>query len=138
MSGNPDTFDYQIGLSSGSMVKLDAITVSGSAVPVSWPKFAYSPYAEEQNLTSGLVRGVGYPTASWTWDIITRAERDALRQYCTGKSARVYIKTKTMDSSDSYHVYYAVMIWPTGGDEEHDFQRRPKLIIRFKTMVLVS
>lgn len=133
----PDEINYEIGVASGSMMNLGALVVSGSSVPVSAPKSTFTPYADEVTLVSGLVRGVGYPTATWTWNVITREERDALRTFCTGKSSRVYIKTKTMDSADSYHTYYAVMVWDTQ-EEERDTQRRLELKITFKTMVLVS
>jgi len=131
-----DAYDYQIGLSSGSMVKLENITVSGSKVPVDYPKSTFMPYADSLTLVSGLVRGMGYPTTNWMWSVIPRAQRDALRQYCTGQSANVYIKTKTMDTSDVYAVYSAVMVWPTQ-EEERDATRRTNLKLLFKTMVLV-
>ena len=63
----PESYDYQIGLSSGSTVKLGSLVISVSAVPVSYPKSTFMPYAEEQALVSGLVRGVGFPTATWIW-----------------------------------------------------------------------
>ena len=133
----PDIYDYQIGLTSGSMLKLENIVTTGSATPVTYPKSTFMPYSEEQNLVSGLVRGVGYPQCTWIWSVIPREERDALRQYCPGKSASVYIKTKTMDSADSYHTYSAVMVWPTQ-EEERDAERRVQFKILFKTMVLIS
>ena len=132
----PDTLDYQIGLSSGSMAKLADLVVSGSSVPVSYPKSTYMPYSSEQQLVSGLVRGVGYPVAVWIWGVITREERDALRSFCPGKSANVYIRTKTMDSSDSYANYSAVMVWNTQ-EEERDTQRRVQFKITFQTLVPV-
>ena len=133
----PDTYDYQIGTSSGSMVKLENLVVSGSAIPVTYPKSTFMPYSSEQKLVSGLVRGVGYPTATWIWGIISREERDALRSFCPNKSASVYIRTKTMDSADAYHTYSAVMVWSTK-EEERDIQRRIELKIVFQAMVLIS
>jgi hypothetical protein len=135
--GNPDIFDYQLGLASGSMTKLEVLAVSGSVVNVDYPKSTFLPYADEQDLVSGLVRGVGFPTCTWIWGVITRVQRDALRSYCPGKSAAVCIRTKTMDSSDSYHTYSAIMVWPTK-EEERDVQSRIQLKITFKTMVLIS
>lgn len=133
----PDTEDYKISaVSSGSMVNLASITVSGSIVPVGYPKSTYMPYSDEQVLVSGLVRGTGFPSCTWIWGVITRAERDALRQFCTGKSANVWIRTKTMDSADSYANYSAVMVWPTK-EEERDTTRRVDFKITFKTMVAV-
>jgi hypothetical protein len=132
-----DVWDYKIGInSSGSMIKLENLTLSGSAAPVSYPKSTMKPYADVVNLVSGLVRGVGYPTTSWMWQVITRQERDALRQFCTGQSANVFIRTKTMDNADTYANYSAVMVWPTQ-EEERDATRRMNLKIVFKTMVLI-
>ncbi len=133
----PDTEDYQIGVVSGSMMKLGELVISGSSIPVPAPKSTFTPYADEQALVSGLVRGVGYPTATWTWGVLTRQERDALRAFCPGKSARIYIRTKTMDSADSYHTYQAVMVWATQ-EEERDTQRRLEFKVDFKSMVLIS
>lgn len=132
-----DTYDYRIGVSSGSMVLLASLTTSGSSTPVPYPKSTFMPYSDEQELVSGLVRGVGYPVAVWIWGVVTRVERDALRQFCTGKSSAVYIRTKTMDSADSYHTYSAVMVWPTQ-EEERDTQARLQLKITFKRLVLIS
>lgn len=125
----PDTLDYQIGVASGSMVKLESL-----ATPVTYPKGFYRPYAEEKQLVSGLVRGVGYPVAIWQWDVIPRAERDMLRTFCPGQSANVYIRTKTLDSSDSYANFYAVMVWPIQ-DEQRDVQRRTTFKIEFRFLV---
>jgi hypothetical protein len=131
-----DIFDYRIA-TSGSAVSGSASLLGNLATPVDYPKSTFSPYAGEQQLISGLVRGVGYPNCTWTWSIITREQRDILRTFCPGKSANVYIRTKTMDLADSYHTYSAIMVWPTQ-QEERDFQRRVGLSISFKTLVLVS
>ena len=77
---------------------------------------------------------MGFPVATWSWDVLTRAHRDALRVYCPGMSSAVYIRTKTMDSSDSYANFNAVMVWPTQ-DEERDTERRIKLKITFRFLV---
>jgi len=128
--------DHKIGLvSSGSgLMSLSALVVSGSTVSVSYPKSTYTPYSSEQQLVSGLVRGVGYPTATWIWSVITREERDALRSFCPNKSASVYIRTKTMDSADSYKTFSAVMVWDTE-NEQRDTQRRVEFKVMFQRMV---
>ena len=129
-----NTPEYKIGAVSGSMMLLSALVVSGSTVAVSPPKSTYMPYSSEQQLVSGLVRGVGYPVATWIWGVVTREERDALRSFCPGKSANVYIRTKTMDTSDSYVNYSAVMVWDTD-NEQRDTQRRLEFKITFQTLV---
>ena len=130
----PDNSEYKIGAVSGSMMYLSALVVSGSTVPVADPKSTYVPYSSEQQLVSGLVRGVGYPVATWIWGVITREERDALRTFCPYKSANVFIRTKTMDSEDSYANYSAVMVWDTE-NEQRDTQRRLEFKITFQTLV---
>ena len=135
MTPTPDYApEYEIGVSSGSMVNLANLVISGSAVPVSPPKSTFIPYSSEQLLVSGLVRGVGYPVATWIWGAISRPERDALRTFCPGKSANVYIRTKTMDSADTYNDFSAVMVWDTE-NEQRDAQRRLEFKITFQTLV---
>ena len=133
---SPDTNDYRIA-TSGSAISGSGTMLGNLTVAVDYPKSTFMPYASEQKLISGLVRGVGYPTCTWIWSVITREQRDQLRTFCPGKSAAVFIKTKTMDSSDSYHTYSATMVWPTQ-EEERDTQRRVGLKITFQTLVLVS
>jgi hypothetical protein len=131
-----DIYDYQIGSTSGSMLKLENLSLSGSPSPVDYPRSTMKPYADTLPLVSGQVRGLGYPTTTWMWGVITRAQRDTLRQFCPGQSATVYIRTKTMDSGDAYGNYSAVMVWPTQ-EEERDSTRRMDLKIVFKTMELI-
>jgi hypothetical protein len=126
---SPDTYDYQIGVTSGSMVKLESLTT-----PVSYPKSTFTPYVDKVKLVSGMVRGLGYPKCTWFWGVITREERDQLRSFCVGQSARVFIRTKTMDTADSYANYSAVMVWDTL-EEERDTQRRVNLKIDFENLV---
>jgi hypothetical protein len=129
-------YEYCIGTSSGSMANLEEMSVSGSSCPIYAPKGTYQPYSDQVVLVSGLVRGLGYPKASWNWSIIPQNQRDALRQFCPGQSANVYIKTKTMDSKDSYETFSAVMIWPTQ-TEERDTGRRINFTIEFRFMVKI-
>ncbi len=126
----PDIMDFQIGLASGSMVRLDLLTV-----PVDPPKSTLQQYADKIKLVSGLYRGLGFPTATWIWATIPRNQRDQLRSFCPGQSAWVYIRTRTMDNSDSFATYYAVMLWPIQ-DEARDAERRMTLTIKFENLVL--
>jgi hypothetical protein len=125
----PDTSNFMIGLTSGSMVNLNAL-----ATPIDDPKSTFQPYADKVKLVSGLYRGIGFPTATWLWDITTRPMRDMLRAFCPGQSAWVYIRTRTMDTADSYANYLAVMVWPIQ-DEARDAERRTTLTIKFENMI---
>jgi hypothetical protein len=88
----------------------------------------------DEPLVSGQVRGIGFPQATWRWDVITVAERDKLRTFCTGVSANVYIRTRTMDTADSYAYFSAIMVWDVL-EEERDSAHRLNLKINFVGLV---
>ena len=107
------------------------------ATPVDPPRWFFQPYVELVRLGSGLARGLGLPIAEWRWGIISGAQRDALRAYCTGASAEVYIATRKTDSSNAYANYKAVMVWPSEG-EEVDATRRLDFVLRFEHLEVQS
>ena len=81
------------------------------------PKGDYQPWSVSLPTGDGLARGLGRPLAQWRWnagaaDYISRVMRDALRAYCSGKSARVYIRTRTFESADKFATFQAALIWP--------------------------
>jgi hypothetical protein len=124
---------FSIGTTQATLTNLANLTT-----PVPEPKSTYRPYADVKPLASGGVRGVGFPVATWYWDILTRAQRDQLRIFCSGQSAAVWIRTKTMDSSDTYRLYQAVMVWATQEEEREMGHRRTQLQITFQAMVEVA
>lgn len=126
------TYQYKIGTSFASLTNIESL-----ATPVRPPKSTFRPCSDTKKLGSGLVRGVGFPIATWSWAVISRAERDALRAFCPGQSEQVYIQTKTMDGSDTYKTYYAVMVWNTQGEERDMGQKRVNLSITFQALVEV-
>jgi hypothetical protein len=81
----------------------------------------------------GSVRGAGWATAEWSWDVMTRTQRDHLRAFIPAQSAEVWIQTKTFDSSDAYAVFRAMAIWPTDS-EDADATRRVKFTIKFQKL----
>lgn len=121
---------YMIGTTQAGMANLENL-----ASPVHPPKSAFIPYTSPFNLADGNIRGGGWATATWTWNIIQQAERDSLRVFCPGASANVYIHTRCNDSSDSYKTYQAVMIWPQ--EEAKDARRRVPFTIQFRALVEV-
>lgn len=127
-----DIYGYSYGISSSS----SQITLLGSlTTPVTPPKSIFRPFSLQIPLGDGTVRGAGWATAIWHWDVLSRAERDMLRTFCTGQSASVWIQTRTMDTADSYAVYSAVMVWPIVS-EERDTGRRMRFDIEFRKLVL--
>jgi len=97
------------------------------------PKSTFKPWASTVDLGNGTARALGRPSAVWQWGFMSTANRNALRAYCTGKSARVYIRTRKNDSSDAYVTYSGVMLWPD--DEERFANRRLNFAIEFRDLV---
>jgi len=116
-----------------------SFTVTGmgnvEALGVQPPKSTFRPWVDSVVLGNGLSRALGRPSAVWQWGFMSTANRNSLRAYCTGKSARVYIRTRKNDSSDAYATYSAVMVWPD--DEERFANRRLNFSIEFRDLVLL-
>jgi hypothetical protein len=74
------------------------------------PEWSFLPYTREDVLGNGTIRGSGYPMAEWHFGYLTQTDYDALRVYCTGKSASVYVVTKT--NANTYGTYSATLVWP--------------------------
>jgi len=121
---------YMIGSTLETMTNLESLNP-----PVHPPKSAFVPYSVPLDLGDGRVRGAGWSSATWTWNVIRQAERDKLRGYCSGASAAVYIKTRCNDSSDLYKIYQCQMIWPQ--EEARDASRRTSFVIQFRALIEV-
>lgn len=121
--------EIEIGATAETMENLQDLTV-----PVVYPKDLFTPWSENIELADGSKRGAGAPMAVWTWATISQAERDQLREFCTGASSTVYIKTSTNDDADTRRIYQATMIWPAG--EDIDFTHRRDFTIQFRNLVL--
>lgn len=117
---------YQIGTTLVGLATLDSLDIPD-------PKSEFAHFTEYVPLVSGGVRGVGSPVAIWRWGYLTQAQRDALRVFCTGASAEVYIETRETDSSDVFDQYSATMIWPL--EEERDAFHRMEFEVRFQNLV---
>jgi len=124
-------YDYRIGATLAGMTNLENLTP-----PLPAPKSYFRPFYESITLADGSIRGMGSPVASWRWGVLSRAQRDALRVFCTSKSATVYIRTRKTDSADAYTDYRAIMIWPD--DEERDAGRRLDFLIEFRQLVVAT
>lgn len=103
-------------------------TLKSLGIPEPMPE--YRPYSELLDLGNGERRGVGYPTVLWRWSILSQTQRDALRTYCTGVSATVYIETRTNDNSNEFRQYETIMLWP--GAEDRDAGRALGFDLEFR------
>jgi len=111
---------YRIGTTTGNKVTLDTLTNND-------PQPAFAHYADYVPLGDGTIRGVGWLEAEWRWRQIHRNDVAALRTYCSGVTANVYITTP--DTDGVMTGYAAVMVWPQipeplHGDYFEDFPVR--------------
>lgn len=118
--------NYYIGLTSGTMS--DAATISADAVA---PIGDFTRWAVTLPTGDGLERALGRPFATWYWCWIPPLQRLALRAYCSGKSARVYIRTENDPSLHTSRVYEAAMIWP----DNEDLYNQDEFRITFRDLV---
>src|SRR5690349_725008 len=102
---------FEIGLALDDMTNLEDLEVG-----MRGPKDKFSPYTDTVTLADGTEKGIGSPICEWNFGILTQAQRDALRDYCTAPaaSAVVFIRTRTNESSDAYAYFQAIMVWPHG------------------------
>lgn len=121
---------------SGDSFAINGMTnLSNLTTPVTHPRSNFKQWLEKVDLGNGLARGVGRPSVTWTWGFITMAQYDQLRTIITGASTRVYIRTRTTETSDSYKVYSAAALWP---DEiDRSATRRVNFMLTFRDLVLL-
>ncbi len=94
---------FKIGLSQIGMVTLASL---GIPEPLS----GYQPYSQDFDQADAMVSGIGWATDTWRWAFLTLAQISALRTFCPGKSARVYIQT--LSDGKIAREYLAILIWP--------------------------
>jgi hypothetical protein len=58
------------------------------------------------------------------------SQRAGLLAYCTGKSARVYIRTTNDPSNNTFATYQAAMLWP-----DDDNLNNVDFVIQFRDLV---
>lgn len=105
--------------------------------PVVPPKSTFSPYSGLAELGSGNFKGIGYPVATWQWQVLQQDQRDELRTFCPDVSSTVYIRTYTKENSDETNLYEAIMTWPVL-EEEVDARRRISFVLKFTHLILQS
>lgn len=94
------------------------------------PDWSYRPYQEAVMLGNGQKRGMGFPSATWTWRGISETDRETLRGYCSGLSAEVYVATPTNETTSGARDWInasAIMQWMDEDEEKNvnhtlDFQ----------------
>ena len=132
--------DYAIGTTVGNLTLLWELNVWSTPYgsPVTRPHWAFQNGAGVKDLDDGSQRIVGLPKAQWHWDVITDDERNALRTFCPGVSAQVYISTYNNDDVDNCHTYAAEMQWPIEKGEVVEATQRTGFDLNFINLVFIS
>jgi hypothetical protein len=94
---------FKIGTSQVGLVTLQSLGVPE-------PLSGYQPYSQEFDQADALVSGQGWATDTWRWAFLTLTQLSALRAYCSGKSAEVYIQT--LVDGKTAGEFRAALIWP--------------------------
>lgn len=124
-------YEFKIGTTLVGMVNVeDLITDRLGALPA--PQAIWQPYAELITLGDNSVAGIGAPICTWRFGEVSAAQRNALRVFCPGPSAPVFIRTMVNDL-DAYANYSAIMVWPL--IENRDAYRRLNLDITFQQLI---
>lgn len=79
-------------------------------------EWSFNPYSKYIKLHDGKIRGVGAPIAVWSFKALRPEQRENLRDFCTGISADVYIRTPTNDTVAGVRQwgnFQAIMNWMT-------------------------
>lgn len=100
--------NFRIGTTLGNMVDVSSLLTSGDDLPIG----DFRRWTDTAALGNGMVRALGRPIATWMWCYISTGSRAALQNYCTGKSARIYIRTEDDPNTHATSTYSGVMVWP--------------------------
>lgn len=119
-------------LSGASLTIVPMTIISALVADAVSPLGSYYAWVSSKHLANGLERSVGRPRALWLWKNIAATARTALKLYCPGKSARVYICTLNDPSLGTYAAYQAAMIWP-----DSDNSYAPEFSIEMRDLILL-
>ncbi len=100
-------YEYAIGLTAETLQNLE----DDLGLPPPHPA-VFQEWSTSYTAGDGSVYGDGWPSVEWHFDYLSAVHVAALRTFCTGKSAPVYIRTIQADGT-TYGNYSAVMTWPT-------------------------
>jgi hypothetical protein len=93
------------------------------------PKSPMQYYVEYRRMADGTQVGRGLPIIVWQWGYLSRAQRDALRAFCSDVTAWVYIDTRENNSADAFAQYKSLVTWPL--EESRETGRRVPFILEF-------
>lgn len=95
---------------------LSSVDVEPSLRTLEWEMQPYSSY---KNLANGQKRGQGFPVIKWTFKYLRPEQRENLRDFCSGVSANVYIRTPVNETAAGVRAwkdYLSTMNWMERGE----------------------
>ncbi len=120
--------NFQIGTTSSTT------NVESLGTPLNPPRSTWNEYSQPIEVADASVRGGGWKTVTWSWNFISVAQRAQLKTFCAGKSATVYIRTKTLeDSYPQYEYLTGIVVWPDG-PEANTAGKIENFILRFRAL----
>lgn len=80
-------------------------------------EWEYQPYSASVRLLSGHDLGLGYGRARWSFGGLRPEQRENLKDFCSGLSAAVYIRTPTNETAAGVRTwgdFSAILHWTVG------------------------
>lgn len=102
---------FEIGTTSSTT------NIESLGTPLLPPRSTFSEFSQDIPLADGSVRGGGWTAATWTWDYLTQAQWTQLLVYISGKSADLYIVTKT--DHETFVKYSCVGVRPSAPERRN-------------------
>jgi len=88
--------------------------LAGGDVQVTSLAWTHEDFSRYEKLSNGHTTGLGYPVVTWTFRALSADQREALRDFCPGLSADVYIRTPTNETVAGvrqWKDYLCIMHW---------------------------
>jgi hypothetical protein len=120
------------------MLLFDLISVAGKPVD---PEWTFNPYSDVRKLGSGNLRGRGFASATWHWNILRDSQREILRSFCPAPAltSKGYIRTpinETSSGEKTWKNFFVIINLPVG-DEDKQAGKVLGLTIAFTNLVEV-
>jgi hypothetical protein len=123
---------YEIGSTYETLTALSALTT-----PILQPEPAYQGFQTVEKMSEGSGVGTGFPSAKWTWPVLTVAQRDMLKTFCTGASATIYIRTRTTESANAFAAFRCKVFWPYPENNPNSIRYRNEFTLNFTELELI-
>jgi hypothetical protein len=95
-------YNFEISVTDGD----STVNVESLGLPA--PRSTFMPYQESVPCADGSARGLGWESAIWEWDSLTKDQYDILESLCPGASVPCWNRTLKGDY-ETYAYYAAIM-----------------------------